>query len=173
MLEKHLQTGMAANWLPTSEGGKGGTGKELSDGVIHVRDNTALYLPFVANGINYVDSQGKDVISYNFTGCIMATYTVGGARRVCHVSTGGGQDCKAEWDRIKRSATGVIAFRPDLGADIAQLGKLGQAFNCYGLITATGECYSVMVGGLVAGAGSQKPKMIMVLSCTRITQFLP
>jgi hypothetical protein len=37
------------------------------------------FLPFVANGTNYVESQGKDVISGKFTGCIMAAYVDKGA----------------------------------------------------------------------------------------------
>src|SRR5688500_18408155 len=74
MLEQYTKSGMQAScWLPSAEGGQGGTGKEISVGVEDVKGGHK-YLPFVKNGINYVETQGKDVISYNFTGCIMATY---------------------------------------------------------------------------------------------------
>ena len=170
MLEKKLQKGMTANWLPTNEGSVAGAGKELSTGAIDVEGG--IYLPFVANGINYVESQGKDVLSYNFTGCIMATYTTaGGSRRVCHVSTGSGQDCLGEWATIKGGARNVLAFKPHLFADIQAMQKTGQAFSCFGLITATGDCYSIAVGGTVRDSPG-KGKMIVVLSCERVTQFV-
>jgi hypothetical protein len=168
MLEKKLQKGMTANWLPTKEAGAQGTGKEMSVGAIEL--DGGIYLPFAANGINYVESQGKDVISYNFTGCIMATYTTkGGSRRVCHVSTGNGQDCLAEWASVKAGAGNVIAFKPHLFADVAVMQKTQQAFHCYGLITATGECYSIAVGGKISGGAD---KMVVVLGCERVTQFV-
>jgi len=125
MLEAKLGKGMAANWLPTKEAGTAGTGKELSQGSEEVLGGSGIYLPFAANGINYVESQGKDVISYNFTGCIMAAYTKGGTRRVCHVSTGDGQDCKAEWDSIKGQSSDIVAFKPHLAANIGALAKVG------------------------------------------------
>jgi hypothetical protein len=170
MLERRLQKGMAANWLPTAEAGVAGAGKEMSTGCIDVEGG--IYLPFAANGINYTESQGKDVISYNFTGCIMATYTTrGGSRRVCHVSTGQGQDCLGEWATIKGSASQVLAFKPHLFADIAAIGQAQQAFHCYGLITATGECYSIAVGGQLGSQGTVA-KMVIVISCERVTQFV-
>lgn len=122
MLEKKLQKGMTANWLPTAEAGVAGTGTEMSAGCVDV--DGGIYLPFAANGINYTESQGKDVISFNFTGCIMAAYTTpAGSRRVGHVSTGGGQDCLGEWARIKAASSQVLAFKPHLFADVGAIAK--------------------------------------------------
>jgi hypothetical protein len=139
MLELYTRKGMHAGWLPTAEGGQGGTGTELSDGILDVKDGHK-YLPFVKNGINYVETMGRDVVSYNFTGCIMAMYvTAAGSRRVCHVSTGAGQDCKAAWDRIKASAKKVKEFKPH-----EHISTQGIAFKgCYGIITADDRCFSV------------------------------
>ncbi|BBO71284.1 hypothetical protein DSCA_52140 [Desulfosarcina alkanivorans] len=171
MLEKKLQKGMTANWLPTHEAGTQGTGKEMSRGSVELPGGAGIYLPFAANGINCVASQGKDVISYNFTGCIMAAYTQNGSRRVCHVSTGKGQDCKTEWEAIRQASTHVIAFKPHEFANIDAIQQAGQAFNCYGLITAAGECFSIAVGGQMSDSPGQR-KMIVVVSCDKVTQFL-
>jgi hypothetical protein len=143
MLEQIAKPGMDASWLPTAEGGQTGTGKECSLGVVDVKGGK--YLPFVANGINYAESSGKDVISFNFTGCIMATYVAkGGSRRVCHVSTGSKQDCKGEWDKIKKDSTKVKEFKPSDAIDPKKLA--GLAFKgCYGIITADDKCFAVVV----------------------------
>lgn len=143
MLEQIAKPGMDASWLPTAEGGSTGAGKECSQGVVEVKGGK--YLPFVANGINYAESSGKDVISFNFTGCIMAAYvTKGGSRRVCHVSTGSKQDCKPEWDRIKKDSKNVVEFKPSDAIDPKKLS--GLAFKgCYGIITADDKCFAVVV----------------------------
>ena len=154
MLENLTRPGSDASWLPTAEGGAGGTGKVCSVGIKDV--NGHKYLPFVANGINTVESVGKDVISYNFTGCIMASYVdKSGTRRVCHVSTGSGQDCKGEWERIKSESSGVREFRP---SDAIDPGKLaGLAFKgCYGIVTADDKCFAVVV------ASDRKGKPVIV-----------
>ena len=147
MLEKYLAKGMAASWLPTHEGGQNGTGAEISVGTKEVKGGEGIYLPFVPNGINYVETQGKDVISFNFSGCIMAAYTVNGSRRVCHVSTGSQQDCKAAWENIKKGAKDVKEFRPHEHIDTDTLQKVGSYKGCYGLITAEGKCYAITVSG--------------------------
>jgi len=140
MLEQYTKQGMFASWLPTAEGGTAGTGTELSKGIVEVKGDHK-YLPFVPNGINFVATTGKDVISYNFTGCTMATYVHNGVRKVCHVSTGKGQDCKAEWDRIKGESTNVKEFKP---SDYIKTKGLAFA-GCYGIITSDDKCYSVTV----------------------------
>jgi len=149
MLETITKPGKDASWLPTAEGGSAGNGKECSQGVKDVKGHK--YLPFVANGVNYVESNGKDVISFNFTGCIMAAYvTKAGSRRVCHVSTGSKQDCKGEWDRIKGEAKKVKEFKP---ADSIDPKKLkGQALKgCYGIITSDDKCFAVVVAADKSG----------------------
>ena len=132
VLERVLQVGNAYAWMPTDEAGTDGTGTLCSHGVQNgIYNRSHEYLPFAKNGINSVASQGEDVISYNFTGCIMAVFTHQGVRKVCHVSTGAGQDCKGEWDRVKGTVN-VFEFRP---SDFIDTG--GGAFACcYGLITS-------------------------------------
>jgi len=160
MLETLTGRGKDASWLPVAEGKSGGTGKECSIGVESLQGH--LYLPFVKNGINYVESQGKDVISYNFTGCIMAAYTpTGGSRRVCHVSTGANQDCKAEWERIKKNSKDVIEIKPSDFIDVKLFAGTGNSLKgCYGIITADGRCFAVVVGSSTGGKTTivdQKP----------------
>lgn len=167
MLERYLQKGMVANWLPTTQLSVGGTGGEVNIKTESVKDGEGIYVPFIQNGINYTESQGKDVISFNFTGCLMAAYTKGGTRRVAHISTGQGQDCKAAWETLKSSATDVIEFKPDNHGDIATVASTQQSWNCYGLITATGECYSIVVGGMMNDSESKK-KGVIVLGCTKV-----
>jgi hypothetical protein len=70
------------------------------------------FLPYAQGAINYCESMGCNVISAYFSGCIMARYKVGGVWRVCHVSTGGPNDCKVQWDEIKGRATDVTEFKP-------------------------------------------------------------
>lgn len=168
MLEKYLQKGMAANWLPTKQLASGsGTGGEQSTQPEEVKGGEGIYLPFVANGINYVESQGKDVISFNFTGCLMATYVKGGARRVAHISTGADQDCKAAWETIAAASSNVKVFKPDDFGDIATVAKTQQGWNCYGLITANGDCYSIVAGGMMNDSVNAK-KNIIILGCTKV-----
>jgi hypothetical protein len=141
MIEKTLKEGTSTGFLPTREAGQNGMGALCQHGIFPGLSYGAKYLPFVKNGINWVGSAGSDVISYNFTGCIMATFTYQGIRRVCHVSTGAGQDCKAEWERIKKLSTNVFEFRPSDFIDT----KGGAFAGCYGLITADLRTYSITI----------------------------
>ena len=149
MLETLLHVG-APSWLPTAESGQAGAGTLCSIDVQHgIHNGKHKYLPFVPNGINWVASQGEDVISYNFTGCIMATFKEGGIVKVCHVSTGKGQDCKAAWDAVKARSTNVFEFKP---SDAIEAN--GGAFaGCYGLITSDLRTYSITVVRPAQGTG--------------------
>jgi hypothetical protein len=152
VLEKLLRVGDASPLLVTGTLA-GGAGGLCSTGVSDQTIGSTRYwhLPFVKDGINYASSQGRDVVSYNFTGCIMATFNVGGDRRVCHVSTGDGQDCKAAWDAVKAGATNVFEFKP---SDFIETGG-GSFLGCYGLITGDLQTLSITVTGDKAG-GSPK-----------------
>jgi len=138
-----LKPGSDASWLPKDEA-KRGTGILCSVGWKDIDKPTHYrYLPFAPNGINYCAAAGVDVISGNFTGCIMATFTDSEGRNICHVSTGNSMDCKQEWARIqeKFKFKGVRNFKPDSGipADLK-----GKALDwCYGLITSDSKCYAI------------------------------
>ena len=153
MLEKALKVGgPAPDWLPNYEAKQKGVGKLCSHDVAHgIYNDEHKYLPFVPNGINSVATQGQDVISYNFTGCVMAAFKEGGVAKVCHVSTGEGQDCKAEWDAVKARSVNIFEFKP---SDFIETG--GGAFGgCYGLITADLRIYAITVVRPKAGSGMQ------------------
>ena len=143
MLDQILTPGSSADWLPIDEA-EGGGGKLCSRGA---QTGTApdgakyKYLPFAANAINSVVQEGMDVISFNFTGCLMTVFKDGGSSKVCHVSTGAGQDCKAEWEKLKKGYTNVFEFRP---SDFIET-KGGAFFGCYGLITSDLRTYAITV----------------------------
>lgn len=150
MLERVLVVGGDASWLPTEETMQGTGGLCSSGDTVGNQGGVAFrYLPFAKNGINCVASQGLDVISYNFTGCLMGVFKHNdGVVKVCHVSTGNGQDCKDEWQQVKAASTNVFEFRPSDFIDAN-----GQAFEgCYGLITNDLRTYSITVARSKTGA---------------------
>ena len=142
MIETQLRVGMPSPF-PVSATITGGTGVACSTGVTDQTLGAVHYwhLPFVQNGINYVSTGGRDVTSFNFSGCIMAIYTDGGDTRVCHVSTGDGQDCKDAWGVIKARSRNVFQFKP---SDYVETG--GQSLlGCYGLVTPDLQTLSITV----------------------------
>lgn len=144
MLELKLKAGMNADTLPRYESGKTGSGTLCQYGIKpENRYFGAKYLPYATGGINWIQqSASDDIISFPFSGCIMAVFTLDGIRRVCHVSTGeDGQDCMAEWKKIKDRSTNVFEFKPSDYIDTK-----GQALvGCYGLITGDLRTYAVTV----------------------------
>ena len=142
MLEKLLTVGAPSPLLVTpSLIGGAGTVCTRDVQTRTVGAVTYKHLPFVVNGINSVDAGGLDVVSYNFSGCIMAVYKQGGALRVCHVSTGDGQDCKDEWNRIKAASTSVFEFKP---SDFCETGG-AALLGVYGLVTADLQTWAITV----------------------------
>lgn len=77
-----------------------------------------------------------------FSGCIMARYKkVGGAWRVCHVSTGEPNDCQNAWANMKETQ---IASR--IYPVVSEFKPHAIATGCMrvlGLITSTGGCYAI------------------------------
>jgi hypothetical protein len=153
MIETLLRVGAPSPLIVSGTVGGGGGTLCTSDvqlatlGAVRYR-----HLPFVVNGINCVDAGGLDVVSYNFTGCIMAAYKDGANFRVCHVSTGDGQDCKDEWNRIKAGSSAVFEFKP---SDFVETGG-GAFLGCYGLITSDLQTWSITVVQNAVQNGSPK-----------------
>ncbi len=156
MLEKLLKVGDP--WFGNLEGDQAGAGGECSLGVQTLRasrgrgtleplDCEFVYLPFAKDGINYVVPQGRDVLSGKFSGCIMASYKADNQVRVCHVSTGDGQDCKAAWTDIANRSANVFQFKP---ADHIETGGVAW-YGTYGLITNELAFYAITVGRDAAG----------------------
>lgn len=140
MLESLVRVG-APSFFPYSPTVAGGAGGLCSINVVNgVANGAGKFIPFVANAINYVATQGQDVISAHFTGCIMASFDDNGIRKVCHVSTGSDfGDCKPAWDALKKNYTNVFEFRP---SDF--IGSTPHS-KCYGLITADLQMYTILV----------------------------
>jgi hypothetical protein len=151
MLENLLRVGAPSPLLvtPSSIGGAG-TVCSRDVQVAALGNATYKHLPFIINGINSVDAAGLDVVSDNFSDCIMAVYKVGGVFRVCHVSTGDGRDCRDEWGRIKAGASEVLEFRP---SDYVETGG-AALLGVYGLVTADLQAWAItVVQNPAAGAG--------------------
>ena len=162
MLEKHLVIG-APSPLCRTVTYNGGAGGLVTIGVGNEKlgQTEYKYLPFVPNGINTTPMQGLDVVSSNFTGCIMATYEKDGVRYVCHVSTGDNQDCKAEWTRLKAGYRNVLEFRP---SDFIETN--GQPFvACYGLITNDLQTLSITI---VSGYNEQADRKISAIKKAKL-----
>ncbi len=139
MLEALVKVG-APSFFPYVSAIAGGNGGLCSLGAVSVLNGQHKFLPYVANGINWVANNGQDVISANFSGCIMAAYSDHGTAKVCHVSTGAGYgDCKAAWDALKANYNNVIQFKPsDFIYNTPHI-------RCYGLITSNMQMYTVLV----------------------------
>lgn len=140
MLEKAVVVG-APSFFPYASTIGGGNGGLCSQGVISgFHNGKHTFLPFVAGGINCVATQGQDVISAHFSGCIMAAYQEGGVNKVCHISTGKDfGDCKAAWDKLKAGYKNVFEFRPSDMIDKEAHTK------CYGLITSDLQMFTILV----------------------------
>ena len=120
----------------------GGAGNECKLGVKEskLQGEPVLLLPWVGNGINYTESEGKDVLSGPFTGCIMAVYKRSGSRRVCHVAT---PECKDAWAKVKAETQLVKEFKPSDHLPDAITKSLKGGLVIYGHVTSDDKCYAV------------------------------
>lgn len=104
----------------------------------------------------YETQRKTDLVSFNFSGCLMAGYEYKGGRRAAHIHAGGGEyhDCKKAWceyvPSLDRSRMGrFVLFRPDGDRRERLIAKLRSDrvqfddVSVMGVITATFECYSV------------------------------
>jgi hypothetical protein len=134
----------------------GGTGTEANKEVVthvfkasHVFGSvscTALFLPYMPNGINYTSTYGLDVISGPFSGCWMASYLRGGYRCICHVAT---PECNNTWNAIKALTQVTKEFKPAdpfMNNPTLFTKKLaGGSWYMMGVITAEDKCYSILL----------------------------
>lgn len=139
MLETKVKVGVPSffEYVPMQARGAGGL---CSVGVVtSTVGGDHKFLPFVPNGINWCATQGQDVISAHFTGCLMAYFVDNGVAKVAHISTGADfGDCKGAWDLLKRNYTNVIEFKPsDFTRGVANE-------RCYGLITNDQRLYTIL-----------------------------
>lgn len=109
----------------------------------------AIFLPYMKNGINHVDTQGLDVVSGPFSGCLMGLYYGGGGRRVCHVATGSDGDCHDLWTQMKGTLGVTVAqeFTPHAVTIDDVMSKIQGSFYFVGGITADGKLYTFFLTG--------------------------
>lgn len=107
--------------------------------VITLQHN-CLFLPYVPGYINYVCTIGpRDVFSYPFSGCYMASFQIGNFFYYVHVST---PECNMTWDNFKRNnlIQNLTEFKPH------QWGTNTTGDNrVFGLITDNFRKYSIVV----------------------------
>jgi hypothetical protein len=146
MIESMLKKGQSPGWLPRHEAIGNPSGDLCQLNIIPNKlYYGAKYIPFADGGINWIQQDGHDVISYNFTGCLMAQYNDDGVQKVCHVSTGLGKtDCKKKWNERKKNFSYVKEYRP---SDFIPKDMGGLIFaGCYGVITTSGTGYAIIIG---------------------------
>ena len=121
------------------------TYRAVSDGSNLVKENRNFkWLPWADNAINYIESQGSDVLSGPFSGCHMVVYNYNGARRIGHIATPG---AKNAWNSLVANdpLIEVLAgFKPDVGYvdEIAKDNDSG--LNIFGLVTAESGLYCII-----------------------------
>jgi hypothetical protein len=178
MLENILTEGTVASWIKDLKLESGeqcyhwkGKSKRCCYGKqqIKVSDgkgNTvkALWLPYVPKMVNQCGSEGLDVISGPFTGCIMGAYdNEFGMRVVCHVATGTGcEGSKDEWKTIAENSSYVVAFQPSNIYKSKKLTKsvgFGLSTKVFGIITPNPcHCHAVVIN-----YNKKYPKIIKVV----------
>lgn len=163
MIQNLIREGAPSPFPTIRDAGQRGNGGLCSHGVRTVQSSGGPYkfLPFAASGINWCDPQGMDVVSFPFTGCLMAVFTHNGVRKVAHISTGQGQDCLPQWQQVKAQSTQVFVFRPSDHIDT----RGGVLFGCYGIVTPDLQTLAVTVTGGAGGPGGlqESPKIAAIV----------
>lgn len=149
MLENYISINQNVAWLPNLQRGKRSVNPICSEDYIYFKTPGFLYIPFVPNEINFATLPSNvnfDVLSYNFSGCIMAVCVDKcGILKACHVSTGAGQDCIPLWNQIKSNVYRFMEFKP---SDYIKVPIIRPLLGCYGLITGNINairCFSITV----------------------------
>ncbi len=85
-----------------------------------------------------------DSLSFKFSGCLMARFRIDNLYYIVHIHTSISEnDCRKQWtsflyqfrDRIEE----LLIFKPGCN------GTIKKGLDCWGLITRTGECYTLEV----------------------------
>lgn len=125
-----------------------------------------LISPEICDFVGYVDGRtyyvpsSCTVFSKDFSGCLMAAYWMGGARRVAHIpaSVNPAMDCKRGFfDHLREQGGSLIGwFRPyEVAKDekhaistfqrfFRQLGGASSGMTTFGVITARNEALSIL-----------------------------
>ena len=113
------------------------------------KGQSIVFIPHVPGMVNFYEPlQNEDIMSGDFTGCVMSTYKVNDKRRIGHVHTGGDTGCRlAMKHALETGLTLIKAFKPyDDGEDFA-LYKENSRHSCnfrtFGVVTAKNEQFSI------------------------------
>jgi hypothetical protein len=120
------------------------------------------WLAYVAGRTTTLPLAGGDVLTGPMSGCLIATWTDGGAK-IAHVGTIDGNPPASS--RVKRAfaaeaggAGDLTAFNPASlwtpGEIATAMGRRAMGFNIYALVTGPGRFYSVLVFELPIGPGN-------------------
>ena len=139
------------------------------------KGQSIVFIPHVPGMVNFYEPlQNEDIMSGDFTGCVMSTYKVNDKRRIGHVHTGGDTGCRlAMKHAIETGLTLIKAFKPyDDDRDSSWIDKEvypvcyreGKGFHTFGVVTAQNEQYSIFTL-----ADQKKPEKFKVLLVMRQT----
>ena len=113
------------------------------------KGQSIVFIPHVPNMVNFYEPlQNEDIMSANFTGCVMSTYKVNDKRRIGHVHTGEGISCRpAMKNEIETGGLTIIkTFKPYDDEDVALYKKYSPKFTnftTFGVVTAKNEQFSI------------------------------
>lgn len=130
--------------------------RSLSDGENLVKSHrNFIWLPWANGGINYVESNGKDVLSGPFSGCYMIRYKhANGAWRVAHVDMPKG---RAAWEQMAGENGFVIdcGFKPFRATTARKIAETAYE-KTFGLVTGNGQCYRIVASKWVEPARTHR-----------------
>lgn len=114
----------------------------------------AVFAPWIDNHISAFNTfTNRIAVSYGFSGCYMAKYSLEGRCYISHIQSGAG-DCKVYWNNLclqNRSTIKIHAlFRPTNNRDSIHYYKQSQLqrnIRCTiaGVITPDNRCFAVLV----------------------------
>ena len=82
--------------------------------------------------------QNADALSFEFSGCYMATFKYGTQKYAAHIASDGNNDIKKYWNSIVQRGiiTDCVLFEPTEPLN-------DFSTSCWGLITSSGDCYTI------------------------------
>lgn len=106
----------------------------------------------------YRTQKSQDFISFDFSGCVMATFDIEDDHYGAHIQQGN-YDCTQEWiDFVNKNPKmkNLVMFRPDTDKRCQEVRSVNENDDTqyawlWGVITPQRECYSICVAGTFQG----------------------
>lgn len=123
----------------------------------------------------YHTTKCQDFISFDFDGCVMASFDIGNEHYAAHIQRGA-PDCTEEWidflTKNRKSIKNLVMFRPDFEKMRSVRNSLTEPNSAWlwGLITPNRTCYSICVSGEENSLGGYSTKNKFSLEFIEIHQ---